>query len=201
MELKKITTLGCALLLSACTTARYNPETVSTCTGLDILKVNGFDKQSHLFNKNDSYYIKRYAPHTAYEDIKLTGCKKQINGEKRVNLKDPSSNIQLRYGSYTPENQQLFDLFIKLASQSQPISQQNIDETNQLIHNLKTTYSTAPKKEADWYIDTELSTNQLVLVSNARNNRLYGLMSNRTLALTKSDALLINELMDKYWKN
>ena len=56
MKYKTLTLVISIFLLSSCaSTPKLNTQSVVDCTGLGVIEVNGFDKNSHLFNKNDPY--------------------------------------------------------------------------------------------------------------------------------------------------
>lgn len=197
MKYKIITLVASIFLLNACaTTTKLNAQDVMDCTGLGVIQVNGFDKKSHLFNKSDPYYIKRYAPSTAFAEVKVIGCANVSSGEKLVRLYTPAYRQDIRYGSYyqNQSHQQIFQLFINSTTQK------NLQALNQEIAPLKSKSSTVPKDQPDWYVDIEQSSKQPVLVSNARDNAMLGLMANRTMALTKDDVLEINTLITDYWE-
>ena len=57
MKYKILTLVISVFLLSSCaSTPKLNTQNVMDCTGLGVIEVNGFDKNSHLFNKNDPYW-------------------------------------------------------------------------------------------------------------------------------------------------
>ncbi|WP_413519446.1 hypothetical protein [Psychrobacter glacincola] len=203
MKYKILTLVTSVFLLSSCaSTPKINTQSVMDCTGLGVIEVNGFDKNSHLFNKNDPYYIKRYAPHTAFEEVKVIGCTNVSSGERLVRLYTPTYRQDIKYGSYyhNQSQQQIFQLFISSTASSHSTTQQGYQTFNQRIAALKSQSSTVPKDQPDWYVDIEKSSNQPILVSNARDSAMLGLMANRTIALTKDDVLEINTLMTEYWE-
>lgn len=203
MKHKILTLVASVFLLSSCATIpKLNAQGVMDCTGLGVVEVNGFDKNSHLFNKNDPYYTKRYAPHTAFAEVKVIGCTNVSSGEKLVRLYTPAYRQDIKYGSYyqNQSQQQIFQLFINSTASSRSTTQKNYQTLNQEIASLKSESSTVPKNQPGWYVDIEQSSKQPVLVSNARDTAMLGLMANRTIALTKDDVLEINTLMTEYWE-
>lgn len=203
MRYKTLTLVTSVFLLSSCaSTPKLNAQSVMDCTGLGVIEVNGFDKNSHLFNKNDPYYIKRYAPHTAFTEVKVIGCANVSSGEKLVRLYTPAYRQDVKYGSYyqNQDQQQIFQLFINSTASPHSTTQQSYQTFNQEIAPLKSKSSTVPKDQPDWYVDIEQSSKQPVLVSNARDSAMLGLMANRTMALTKDDVLEINTLIAEYWE-
>ena len=198
-----VLTLVASVLLSACiTNPKLNAQNVMDCTGLGVIEVNGFDKSSNLFKKNDPYYIRRYEPHTAFEEIKIVGCTKVSSGEKLVRLYTSAYGEDIKYGSYykNQNQQQVFPLFISSTASSFLMTQTSLQALNQKLASIKSEYSTVPKKQPDWYVQIEQSSKQPVLVSNARDSAMRGLMANRTMALTRDDVLEINTLMTDYWE-
>lgn len=203
MKYKILTLVASVFLLSSCaTTPKLNAQSVMDCTGIGVVEVNGFDKNSHLFNKNDPYYTKRYAPHTAFAEVKVIGCTNVSSGETLVRLYTPAYRQDIKYGSYyqNQSQQQIFQLFINSTASSRSTTQKNYQTLNQEIASLKPESSTVPKNQPGWYVDIEQSSKQPVLVSNARDTAMLGLMANRTIALTKDDVLEINTLMTEYWE-
>ena len=204
MKYKVLAFVAGVFFLSSCATTpkKLNTQSIMDCTGLGVIEVNGFDKNSHLFNKNDPYYIRRYAPHTAFEEVRVIGCTNVSSGGKLVRLYTPAYREDIKYGSYYQDQnqQQVFSLFISSTASSALVTQQNLQALNQPLASLKSKYSTVPKNQPDWYVDIERSSKQPVLVSNASDGAMLGLMANRTMALTKDDVLEINALMAEYWE-
>lgn len=198
MKLKLSIILITCILLNACATTPVNIAKINDCTGLDIITVNGFDKKSHLFNRNDSYYVRRYEPKTFVSNIELRGCQQNDTG-KRVILSTPAWYTSVVYGHYYPQDAKVFNLFISWLNQNPKPQSQALLQINQQLAGLKTQVSTVPKKQADWYVDIEQHTGEPVLVSNARDPDMHGAFANRTLALTKENVINILANMNNYW--
>ncbi|MDO4223815.1 MAG: hypothetical protein Q4D05_07305 [Acinetobacter sp.] len=194
---------GC-LLLSACNTIspQKTPAASWDCTGLDVIEVNKFDKKHNLFFKDDAYYIKRYQPTTFTTEIALQGCMQSNNTEiKEIVLLSPAWYTTYSHGRYNRLNAKIFDVFIKWANQDNNPQKKTLTQINQEIASLKTSKSDTPPKYPDWYVAIDNKTGKPVLVSHARDPALRGMFSNRTLALTKEQAVRISVVMNMYWGN
>lgn len=188
------------LLLNGCATTPVNTAKINDCTGLDIIEVNGFDKKSHLFNKNDSYYVKRYEPKTFLDTIEIRGCQQADTG-KRIILSKPTWYTKIVYGNFYPQDAKVFIQFVDWVNKYPKPQAQQLTQFNQQLAGFKVKTSTVPKHQADWYVDIEQRTGEPVLVSNARDPDMHGAFANRTLALTKQEASEILTIMNNYWSH
>lgn len=198
MKIKLVILSVTCILLNACVTTPLNIAKISDCTGLGVIAVNGFDKKSHLFHKDDSYYTKSYDSKTFVENLEIQGCQQSDTG-KRVILTTPAWYTYVNYGHYYPQDAQVFKQFVSWLNQNPRPQPQAIIAFNQQLANLKVKVSTVPKNQADWYVDIEQRTGEPVLVSNARDTAMNGVFANRTLALTKDNVIQILTNMNNYW--
>lgn len=199
--MNKMKLLILSALLSACASTS-TPVVHYDCTGLMGLEVLRFSKKSHLFLKHDAEFYERYSMGTAAapRTVLVQACR-SINDENMTTRINMYSNLWSRVSYCTQsvsDSLKTYDTFLNWAKQTATEKQKTLSQTNQQLAAVtQCTSSTAPKSEPAWYVDIEQSTQEPLLVSNARDPRLHGAFSNDTVAFTATD---IQELRNKIFQ-
>lgn len=189
------------VLLNACA-SNYEPM---DCTGVTVAISQNYNKNTHRFMKHDEKLVRLYGLDVVARPkaLRLRGCTSlSDNTKKGVHIVSDGyySNAYLHCSHYTNEPSiQIYQEFIHWAKQPLPIREQTQQQTNEKILQLNCPKSTAKSNEAAWYVENEQHTQNPVLVSNARDDRLLGTFSNRTIAIDVETAQYILQQIQQYF--
>ena len=195
--MNKITLLITIFLLSACTTPVSEQQ---DCTGLTALNVLQFNKESHLFKKHDAKFYRRYGMETASmpTTILVQACQNIHDGSKDIVMYSNLWGRVIYCTQSVSDSLKTYDAFLHWAMQPATDRQKTLPQINQQLSATQCTDSTAPKSDAPWYADIEWSTQEPLLISNARNPSLHGMFSNQTVAFTADEIEHLRNQIFKY---
>ncbi|SSY80560.1 hypothetical protein [Alysiella crassa] len=198
MKIIKLLILSAAL--SACATT--SPTEHYDCTGLTGLQILRFNKNSHLFLKHDEKFYKRYSMETVSKPITVLVQACHNLSDKNTTRINMYSHLWSKVTYCTQsvsDSLNTYDTFLNWAKQSPTMRQKTLPEVNQkLAAATQCTSSTVPKSEPAWYADIEKSTQEPLLVSNARDRRLHGMRSYDTIAFTANDIQYLRNTIFQY---